>query len=86
MKYKYIIKEDIIGRIATNFVFKINEIKGSIFITNINKLSCNAKSLIGILGLHLKKGEEVEVLILDTEDYKNIKKIFEEIGDEVNGL
>lgn len=86
MKYKYIIKEDIIGRIATNFVFKINEIKGSIYIINTNKLSCNAKSLIGILSLHLKKGEEVEVLMLDTDDYMSIKKIFEEIGDEVNGL
>lgn len=83
MKYKYIIKEDIIGRIATNFVFKINEIKGSIYITNTNKLSCNAKSLIGVLSLHMKKGEEIEVLILDTDDYMSIKKIFKEIGDEI---
>lgn len=82
MKIKYKITQDIFGRIATNFVFKINEVKGTIYI-NKDKLSCNAKSMIGVLTLQLHKDEEVEILILDTEDYKAVKDVLSLIAIEI---
>ena len=53
---------DLVARKAANFVFSMSNLPFSIWITKGNK-RINAKSLIGVLSLMVRRGEEVCITV-----------------------
>lgn len=61
---------DLCGRNATKFNQGINTIKGNIWIRDMDK-ECNAKSLLGLLSLGIRKDREVYIET-DSSDYESV--------------
>lgn len=72
---------DLCGRNATKFNQGINTIKGNIWIRDTDK-ECNAKSLLGLLSMGLKKDKEVHI----ETDSSNYKLIFCQVKDIISSL
>lgn len=72
---------DLYGRNATKFNQNINSIKENIWIRDIDK-ECNAKSLLGLLSMGLKKDKEVYI----KTDSSNYKFIFCQVKDIISSL
>lgn len=81
---KCTITTDIFNRIATNFNYKINELKSTIFIVSDDRLA-NAKSLLGLLSLQLRTGDIIEIRFDDSEETSKIKEIISEIAEIKEG-
>lgn len=79
---RYIVNDTILSRKAANLVYSLANLKGDVFLIKDNK-SINGKSLIGVLHLGLRGGQEVEIHFNDLRDREEIIKIFNEIGKEV---
>lgn len=58
------------GRNATIFNKGINNVKANIWISYLDK-ECNAKSLLGVLSMGLKKNAKVSIKT-DSTEYKNV--------------
>ena len=78
---------EITGRNAHKIVYSTQELKSSIYFKKDNRC-INAKSLIGLLSLGIKKNDIITVnFYADREDVidddiQNIKKIINDIGSE----
>lgn len=81
MVVMYRLNKDIIKRTATQLSFSLNTIKESVFIIKNNKCF-NGKSLIGILANNLKCNDIIKIET-SMEEIINIRKIFNEVGEEV---
>lgn len=68
-KKDFILTYDLYGRNATIFNKILNNIKGNISVYNHEK-HCNAKSLIGILSMGLRKNTKI-TMISDNPDFLN---------------
>ena len=62
-------------RHASNLVAKLESIQSSVYLNKIHEYSrqVNAKSIIGLLSLGLKRGDEVVVTVLN-QDENNCKE------------
>ena len=73
---------DLSGRTAALFEQKIqNTIKNTVQLEKFNR-RVNAKSLLGILSLGIKKGDTVSVFYQD-EDFRVIEKIINSLQEEL---
>lgn len=79
---RYKLKNDVYGRIATNLVYALNELKGSVFIIQNEKV-INGKSLVGVLSLGMKFETPIEIRITNSEDEIKLREIFSNIADEI---
>lgn len=61
---------DLYGRNATTFNKNITGLKGNIWIDYLDK-ECNAKSLLGVLSMGIKKNSKIK-LKTDNSEYKNV--------------
>lgn len=81
-KIELISKYNIYGRQAISLNQHINAIKANIWISkNSSDRQCNAKSLLGLLSLGIKKDEKI-IIKTDSEDYSYI---FDLISKMVEG-
>lgn len=76
MRYGLKINSNIGGRQASNLVYRLSEVDGSITIIKGDRM-INAKSIIGLLSLDLKKNDLVEISC-DADIY-TIDHIFKEV-------
>lgn len=76
MQYSIKINDDVCSRQAANLVFRLSDLKGYVYIIKDNRM-INAKSIIGVLSLGLKKGDIVEISC--KEDIYKIDEIFKEV-------
>lgn len=79
---RYQIFDTILSIKAANLVYALANLKGDIYLIKEDK-QINGKSLIGLLHLDLRGGQEVEIHFNDLEDKEKIIEIFNEIGKEV---
>lgn len=79
---RYIANDTILSRKAANLVYSLANLKGDVFLIKDDK-TINGKSLVGVLHLDLRGGQEVEIHFNNPKDREEIIKIFNEIGQEV---
>lgn len=79
-KFNLKIEKDVTYRMINYLVEKISLFKNVVLIRDVDIYrTVNAKSIIGVMSLGLKQGDELEVLIFDCNDliYSEIKDIFD---------
>ena len=82
MIIKYKLKTNLLGRVAAQLVWELNQIDTSINI--ISERMVNGKSLVGILSGNLRYGREIEILFEKEEFLNKIIEVFNEVGDKID--
>lgn len=91
MSNNFTVKRNLNGRDVQNTVYKLQNINSGIYIANIDR-QVNAKSIIGVLSLHLQVGDIIRITLLNNNsenpnsvknDMDKVVKIFENIGVDV---
>lgn len=82
MELIYKLKQDVIARIAANLSWDLSQLHSSVHISKTDRV-INGKSLIGVLTLDMRMGDEIKVTYDDAADLQKIKEIFDELGGEV---
>lgn len=79
--FNYVFPKDIYGRDAIKLVQKLSSLDENILFENIREnRSCNAKSLLGVLSLGIKKDDNIKISI----DSNSGENIFNLIVDIIN--
>lgn len=82
MELTYKLKRDIVARVAANLSWDLSQLHSSIHISKKDRI-INGKSLIGVLVLDMRLGDEIKVVFDEAADLDKIKEIFNELGGEV---
>lgn len=84
MDINYRLKRDCVSRTATMLAWNLKEISnGNGIRITYNNMVFNGTSLIGILNAHMMCGEQFILTIDDLEIINDVKRIIEEIAEQV---
>ncbi len=83
MAISYKLNKDIIARTAAMLNWSLNSINSSVNIVNTEGRMINGKSLVGILSGHLRKDDQIKILINDEQEVNKVKNCFNEVGKEI---